>query len=180
MRTNLRTSFLVMGTAMLALFLGPITLRAQAAAEYTMGASKAATGAAGFGNIMNRGLSKAGNKISEKLSEQMKTPIHESPALVMKENRAVLEKLAGANGGTLRFTSDPSDATVLVDGKLVGRTPAEIQVPAGKHTIVMGRPDRDQWSKQVTVAKEQTLDVHAKLVNSNPSVITLDFRDPGK
>ncbi len=146
-------------------------VKAQAAAEYTLGFSKSAAGAVGFGNTMSRSMSKAANELSDKL----KTRIHESPAQVMKENRAAFAKEAGAGGGTLRFASDPSDAAVFVDGRLVARTPAEITVPQGKHAIEVARPDRNQWFEQATVAKGQTVDVSAKLVNPYPSIITLSF-----
>ena len=137
---------------------------------------RVATGAAGFGKIMNRKLSKAAGKISDNL----KTSIHESPARVMEENRSTLEKLAGDDGGTLHFTSDPDDAAVFVDGHLVARTPAKIKVPAGDHKVMVTRPDRDQWSKEVKIAKGQTLEISAHLINTNPSVISLDFPDKKK
>ncbi|MGA2475952.1 MAG: PEGA domain-containing protein [Terriglobia bacterium] len=151
-------------------------VKAQAAGEYTLGVSKSAAGAVGFGNTMSRRMSKAADELSDKL----KTQIHESPAQVMKENRAAFAKAAGEGGGTLRFASDPSDAAVFVDGRLVARTPAEITVPPGKHAIEVTRPDRDQWFEQATVAKGQTLDISAKLVNPYPSVITLSFNDTTK
>lgn len=153
-----------------------VPLRAQATAEYTLGAAKAASGATGFGNVMNRGLTKAAGKVSDNL----KSAIHRSPGQVMKENREVLEKHAVGDGGVLCISSDPNDAAVFVDGKLVERTPAEIKVPKGKHEIMVTRPDRDQWTKQVSVAKGQTVELHAELVNTNPSVISLTFPDKKK
>jgi PEGA domain len=150
--------------------------RAQAAAEYTLGASKAATSAAGVGNAMNRSVSKA----TGKLSDNLKSQVRESPKQVMKENREKFEKEAAEGGGALRFTSEPSDAAVFIDGRLVARTPAEVKVPEGRHSIRMTRPDRDKWTEQVTLGKGQDLDVSAKLVNTNPSVITLSFADPEK
>ena len=67
-----------------------------------------------------------------------------------------------------------------MDGLLVARTPAEITVPPGKHAIEVTRPDRNQWFEQATVAKGQTVDISAKLVNPYPSVITLSFNDATK
>jgi selenocysteine lyase/cysteine desulfurase len=176
MKENLRHFIASTILMAVAISVGTLQLRAQAAAEYTLGTAKAATGAAGFGNIMNRSLSKAAGKISDNL----KTSIHESPARVMQENRSALEKLASEGGGTLHVTSDPDDAAVFVDGRLVARTPAEIKTPTGKHQIMVTRPDRDQWTKQVTIAKGQTLEISAELVNTNPSVISLDFPDSKK
>jgi hypothetical protein len=129
-------------------------VKAQAAAEYTMGVSKSAAGAVEFGNTKGRSISKAAGELSDKLERQ----IHESPAQVTKENRAAFAKGAGEGGGTLRFASDPSDAAVFVDGHLVAQTPAEIKVPQGKHAIRITRPDSDQWFGQATVAKGQAVD----------------------
>ncbi len=159
-----------------AISVGAVQTKAQAAAEYTLGTSKAASGAAGFGNIMNRSLSKAANKVSDDL----KTSIHESPEKVMQDNRAALEKQAATGGGTLSVASQPTDAKILVDGRLVGRTPAKIKVPAGDHTVTLGRPECDEWTKRVSVEKDQTLEINAKLNNTNPSVISLDFSNNKK
>ena len=140
------------------------------------GFSRSAAGAVGFGNTLSRRMSKA----AEELSVKLKTQIHKTPAQVMKENRTAFAKKAGVGGGTLRFASDPSDAAVFVDGRLVARTPAEITVPQGKHAIEVTQPDRDQWFEQATVAKGQTVDINAKLVNPYPSIITLSFNDTTK
>ena len=155
---------------------GCTLLKAQAATEYTLGTSKAAAGAAGLGNVMNRRMSEAARKVSGNL----KTQIHQSPAQVMKENLTALEKQAGDDGGVLRISSDPDDAAVFVDGQLVARTPAEIKTPAGKHQVMVTRPDRDQWTKEVSIVKGKTVKLHAKLVNTNPSVISLSFPEAKK
>lgn len=176
MRRNLRYLMRFSILVAVAVVTGPMQLRAQSAAEYTLGTSKAATGAAGFGKVMNRSVTKAANKISENL----KTSTHENPARVMQKNRTAIEKLAGEDGGTLNIKSDPDDAAVFIDGQLVARTPVEIKVSAGDHKIMVTRPDRDQWSKEVKIAKGKTLEISAHLINTNPSVISLDFPDVKK
>lgn len=177
MRQNLPGGvFRALAVITLAMGLCVPQVMAQAASEYAVGVSKVAAGAVGLGNTMSRSISKAANQLSDRLATQ----IHESPAQVMKQNRTALAKQAGETGGTLRFTSDPSDAAVFVDGHLVARTPAEIKLPQGKHAIKITRPDRDEWLEQTTVAKGQTADIRAKLVNTNPSVITLSFDDNKK
>jgi archaellum component FlaG (FlaF/FlaG flagellin family) len=168
--------FRTLAATVLATGLCVLLVKAQAAGEYTMGVSKSVVGAAGAGNTMSRSMAKA----ADELSDGLQTRIYESPAQVMKENRAAFAKEAGGGGGTLRLASDPSDAAVFVDGRLVARTPAEIKVPQGKHAIKITRPDRDQWVEQATVPKGQTMDIKAKLVNPYPSVITLSFKDTKK
>jgi PEGA domain len=155
---------------------GASNLRAQGAAEYSLGTSKVATGTAGFGKALNGSLSKT----TEKISDNLKVSNHESPAKVMQENRSSLEKLASDGGGVLHIISDPDDAAVFVDGQLVARTPVEIKVPSGEHEIMVTRPDRDQWSKKIKIAKGQKQEISAQLVNTNPSVISLGFPDTKK
>lgn len=152
------------------------SLKAQAAVEYTLGTSKASAGGAALGQAMSQSLSKAAGKLSGDLNAST----HENPAQVMQANRTALEKSANEDGGILHIVSDPDDAAIFVDGRLVARTPARIKVPAGNHQLMLSRPDRDQWTLQVKLAKRQTLEVTAKLVNTNPSVISLDFRDSKK
>jgi archaellum component FlaG (FlaF/FlaG flagellin family) len=169
-------AFRTLAATALATGLYVLLVKAQAAGEYSMGASKSVAGAVEVGNTMSRSLSKA----TDALSDKLKTATRESPAQVMKENRAAFAKEAGEGGGTLRFASDPSDAAVFVDGRLVARTPTEIKVPQGKHAIKITRSDRDQWVEQASVAKGQVVDISAKLVNPYPSAVTLSFDHPKK
>jgi hypothetical protein len=177
MRQNLSARvFLALSAGMLTIGLGAPLIRAQAAAEYAVGVTKSAAGAVAAGNTMSGSMSKATGTISAKLQAATR----ESAAEVMKVNRAALAKEAGESGGTLRLASDPSDAAVFVDGRLVARTPAEIRVAPGKHQIEIARPDRERWSEQASVAKGQTVNISGKLENLYPSVITLDFKNSKK
>ena len=177
MRRNLSVRvFLALSAGMLTIGLGAPLLKAQAAAEYAVGVTKSAAGAVAAGNTMSRSMSKASGTISAKLQAATR----ESAAEVMKENRAALAKEAGESGGTLRLASDPSDAAIYVDGRLVARTPAEVKLPPGKHQIEITRPDRERWLEQATVVKGQTVNLSGKLENLYPSVITLDFKNNKK
>jgi hypothetical protein len=177
MKQNLSARvFLALWAGLLASGLGAPLIKAQAAGEYGVGVSKSVAGAVSAGNTMRGSTSKAAGTTSEKLQAETR----ESAAEVMKENRAALAKEAGESGGTLRLASEPSDAAVFVDGRLVARTPAEVKVPPGKHQIEITRPDRQRWSEQSSVAKGQTVNINGKLVSLYPSVITLDFKDSKK
>jgi hypothetical protein len=56
-----------------------------------------------------------------------------------------------AIGGTLLLTSDPTGATVLVDGKKIAQvTPAQIPLPPGKHMLTLEKDGR-QSTKSVEV-----------------------------
>ncbi len=54
--------------------------------------------------------------------------------------------------GTLAVSSDPVDATVKVDGREAGRTPATVPVKAGTYEIEIGRPGWTTEKRTVTVA----------------------------
>lgn len=147
--------------------------KGQAAAEYSLGLSNVGGGMASFGNTLGQAMSGSMGKLSTDLKDEMRM----SPAQAMKENRLALEKEAKEGGGTLHFASEPSDAAVFIDGRLVAKTPAVVKVPEGKHSIKISRPDREGWTKQIAVNKGQDLGLNAKLINPNPSAITISFAD---
>lgn len=52
----------------------------------------------------------------------------------------------------LQFASDPSGATVSVDGSVMGsKTPNKISVPPGKHDVIMWREGYNTWKKSVDI-----------------------------
>lgn len=53
-------------------------------------------------------------------------------------------------GALLQFNTQPTGATVSIDGKLLGsNTPNKSTVVAGTHTVTMSKPGYDTWSKTV-------------------------------
>jgi len=64
---------------------------------------------------------------------------------------------------TLDATSDPSGATVLVDGESRGTTPTRIEVPAGDHQVVMELAGRQRFERQITAAAGTTVAVAGTL-----------------
>ena len=168
---------------------------AQAATEYGMGVAKSATGAAGFGSALSKSMSntanrmsnKMGSTLSDKTANQPPSPPTasgdismrtKSPQEAMKENRTKLEKTAGESGGTVHVTSVPEDATVYIDHEMVARTPADIKVPAGNHTVMVTRPSSTAWTRDVTVSKGQDVSLDAKLKTKYPSMVTLSWGKP--
>lgn len=61
-------------------------------------------------------------------------------------------------GAQLEITSDPSRAEVSIDGDLVGWTPAKIELPPGRHTIIISKVGCRAWERNLVVpAGEMTL-----------------------
>lgn len=61
------------------------------------------------------------------------------------------------------FTSSPSGADILFDGKYVGSTPSEIEVTSGTHMVVFSIPGFAQWQRDLTVTTGSKLTVNAIL-----------------
>lgn len=61
--------------------------------------------------------------------------LEEVAELVELRAAALGERLERPAEGTVRVTSDPPGATVLVDGRTVGATPIELVLPAGPHAV---------------------------------------------
>ena len=52
----------------------------------------------------------------------------------------------------LEITSDPSGAQVSVDGNFLGRTPAEIDIAPGRHTITISKPGCRTWERTLELS----------------------------
>src|ERR1039457_7379141 len=52
----------------------------------------------------------------------------------------------------LEITSDPSGAQISVDGNFLGRTPAEIDIAPGRHTITISKPGCRAWERTLEVS----------------------------
>ena len=77
------------------------------------------------------------------------------------DSPAPTPKPAAVTNGMLMLNSDPP-ATVVVDGRPVGPTPAGLNVAPGAHTIVFVHPEKGRSVKMVTVEAGQTAAVVAR------------------
>lgn len=73
------------------------------------------------------------------------------------------KEIARANMGRLSLISDPAGAAVTLDGKTVGSTPFEAELPAGGHTLVVELEGFENTERSVTVEKEKKVDVSVTL-----------------
>ena len=55
----------------------------------------------------------------------------------------------GGPPATVVMESDPAHAEIFVDGKLVGETPATLEIPAGRRRIVVRRQGATDWVREL-------------------------------
>jgi PEGA domain len=66
------------------------------------------------------------------------------------------------------FSSTPPGAEITLDGKFVGSTPSEIELPTGAHVVVFSIPGFTQWKRELTVLSGSELTVSASLQKEHP------------
>jgi hypothetical protein len=71
-------------------------------------------------------------------------------------------RAVGTTGG-LKVTSNPSGATVLIDGKSFGTTPLLTEVPVGTRTVEVTRSGYQSVKKKITVAADKISRVEVAL-----------------
>jgi serine/threonine protein kinase len=76
--------------------------------------------------------------------------------------RVQLEPLGSAPvDATLVVRSTPAGLEVVLDGKVVGKTPASLQVKPGMHTVVLRRGGVDVWKKGIDAGAGTTYELPA-------------------
>ena len=92
------------------------------------------------------------------------------------ENRKVLEARAGKNPAKLMLRSVPDGSSVLIDAKLVGKTPLLLIVKPGVYLVEMeGGPGRGYGRRQVDLLPAETREVVLKLQPRYPAHIRLSW-----
>ena len=76
--------------------------------------------------------------------------------------------IAQAPTGIVKITSKPQGATVKVAGVTMGKTPALLELPCGKHKIVISSRGHKPASKRVVVKENKILHAHVNLVATRP------------
>lgn len=68
------------------------------------------------------------------------------------------------------MTSDPTGATITIDGKKVGATNTTVTIKPGWYTVSISKEGYQSWEKKIRVQGEVVLSTHAVLFPSNPSL----------
>ena len=74
--------------------------------------------------------------------------------------------------GFLRVTSEPSGASVTVDGEMRGTTPVQISLPKGSHSVAVSQDAFDTMETSAEIAPRQTVTVNAKLKAVDMELLT--------
>ena len=65
--------------------------------------------------------------------------------------------------GFLKLTSDPRGATVKVDGRVYGKTPVLLELPAGKHSVSVSKEGFKKSDKRLNIKENTVLRSHVTL-----------------
>ena len=152
---------------------------AQAAASYGMAAGSSAATTAKAASSVNRATNNLAGRVAGAVSESgakyASRSLSKPYEVVMDENRKELEN-ASKDRGTLHIESTPTKATVFIDGKPVAKTPADLKVPEGKHIVELKEFESVDWQKEVTVARDEKLNLQPELKKRYQSAITVSFK----
>jgi hypothetical protein len=74
------------------------------------------------------------------------TTVVTTPPAVKGSGEATSERTA-----TLAVSTNPDGADIYADGVFIGNAPANLKLPAGKHTIRVSQSDYKDWSREITV-----------------------------
>jgi serine/threonine protein kinase len=80
-------------------------------------------------------------------------PVAESPLAVEKVKPALL-----------KVESSPPEAQIFIDGVFKGKTPANLEIPAGKHEVRIILPDHYDWEAQVQLQEEGETPLRIRLI----------------
>ncbi len=76
----------------------------------------------------------------------------------------LLQAVAAVNYGKIKVTSNPSKASVYLDGEYIGKTPITTKlIVVGKHTLEVKLKNYNNYKTTVKVVANKTIPVHAKL-----------------
>ncbi len=108
--------------------------------------------------------------------ENYKKYLVEAKNIPDKKYKAIKERIGKLEKylGTLRVTCDVSDAKVLVDGKVVGRTPMEeMYLETGEHSLTLKKEGYEDFTTTVMMISGKIMAISAKMkegeINVSPS-----------
>lgn len=101
----------------------------------------------------------AGSKPNENIAASANAKL---PAGSSMMNTAASPQISSGFGVT-EITSDPDGAEIFLDDKFVGTTPATLRLTEGTHTLILKSPHRMDWQRLITVLKDSSVTVKARL-----------------
>jgi PEGA domain-containing protein len=97
-------------------------------------------------------------------------PSSPSPAPVPAPSVGSVQAMAPEKAEKVKcnFSSTPAGAEITLDGKYVGSTPSEIELPVGTHVVLFSMPGFTQWKRELTVLSGSELTISAILQKEQP------------
>ena len=77
--------------------------------------------------------------------------------------KSLQEEAKSGKALAVRFDSDPSGATITVDGYFMGRTPTTARIPFGEHLVTLTKWGYEWWEQELNVEGNKPLGVSAQL-----------------
>ena len=93
----------------------------------------------------------------------------------VEANRRALEEKAGKDAAKLMLRSDPSDAYVRIDGKIVGRTPLLLVVPPHQYELTMDGTRMEHAERQVDLLPHETREYTLPLKARYPTSVQVQL-----
>jgi tetratricopeptide (TPR) repeat protein len=106
---------------------------------------------------------------SEQAKEAFSRALGLDPALTLdptqfkREIIELLEQVRAKLRSTLGVSSEVAEAEVLVDGKLRGRVPLEVDLPVGRHTVTVRASHGRAWSQAVVLLAGRRTEIAVRL-----------------
>lgn len=100
-------------------------------------------------------------------------PVEET-FIVGPNSKTKIHKVLVRSKGTLEITSNPQNASVIVNGRFLGSTPIEkIDVPSGEKILIeFSHPEAERHTQEVTVSRNEDRIVNA-ILPLKPAVVVL-------
>ncbi|MBN1999638.1 PEGA domain-containing protein [candidate division KSB1 bacterium] len=91
--------------------------------------------------------------------------VEEIRSMVKNLARKIETRYLGRFLEELRITSTPAEATVYIDGTVIGQTPIVHNLNKGHHKVIVLKRGYENWEKIITVVKGAN-DLHAELTST--------------
>jgi hypothetical protein len=73
--------------------------------------------------------------------------------------------------GILSIESDPNDAEIYLDSKLLATTPVRrLRLAAGDHSIMIRKAGYEDWAREIAVLEDADVTIKATLESNRPKV----------
>ena len=91
-------------------------------------------------------------------------------------NREALEQAAGKDAAKLMLRSNPTDAFVKINGKIVGKTPILLVVPPGRYDVTLDGKRMDHAEQKIDLLPKETREFLIPLKQQFPTEVMIHLK----